>query len=263
MHPRLSVSTIGFGPCPVTDVLAPLEAHGITRVGVPIAQLETGGTARNVATLRGSGFDVVDVVEPSAFTLDDPSVWPAEQDRLRTCVDLAAEVRAPTLYVTTGSAGQLEWDEAARNFQDAIAPVLDHARAAGVTLAVENTTTMRADLGFVHGLADTVEAADRAGVAVCADLFAAWTDRDLHEAITAGASRFALVQVADFVLGTVQTPDRAVPGDGDIPIARHLGWLADAGYGGPVELELLGPRITAEGPAVAVARAVTLVSDWL
>jgi sugar phosphate isomerase/epimerase len=65
------------------------------------------------------------------------------------------------------------------------------------------------------------------------------------------------------VLGTLATPDRAVPGDGDVPIRPQLGWLAESGYPGPVELELVGPRITAEGPAAAAARAVEVVSGWL
>jgi hypothetical protein len=73
MHERLSVSTIGFGPIPVVDLLEPLEACGITRVGVPIVQLETGNRAANLAALRSSGFDVTDVVEPTVFTLPDPS----------------------------------------------------------------------------------------------------------------------------------------------------------------------------------------------
>jgi sugar phosphate isomerase/epimerase len=260
MHERLWVSTIGFGAVPVADVLGPLAAHGITRLGVPVVQLETGDRIANLAALRSSGCSVLDLVEPTAFTLDDPARWPAERDRLRHCVELAAAVAAPVLYLTTGPSRRLLWDEAADAFRDAIAPVRADADAAGVRLAIENTTTMRADLGFLHGLADTVEAAALAGIAVCADLFAAWTDRDLQAAIAAGAQRFALVQVADFVLGTTSTPDRAVPGDGDIAIGRQLGWLAEAGYTGPIELELLGPRITAEGPAAAAGRAATMMS---
>ncbi len=263
MHARLSVNTIGYGPVPVASVLADLAAHGIHRIGVPVVQLETGDLAANVAAVAAGGFEVVDIVEPSVFTLADPSAWPAERHRVCRCVDLAAEVGAPLLYITSGAGRGLDWDEAARAFRDAIAPVLDHAGAAGVRVAVENTVTMRADIGFLHRLADTVDAAALAGVSVCADLFGAWTDRDLRRAVLAGAGRFALVQVADFVLGTTRTSDRAVPGDGDIPIARQLGWLAESGYRGPVEVELLGPRITAEGPATAGARAATIISKLL
>jgi sugar phosphate isomerase/epimerase len=263
MHPRLSVNTIGYGPVPVVSVLDDLAAHGIRRIGIPVTQLEAQDAAANAAALRAGGFDVVDIVEPSVFTLARPQAWGAQRDRLRRCVDLAARVGAPILYLTTGPAGGLDWEEAAHAFRDAVAPVLDHAAAAGVRIAVENTVTLRADLGFVHRVADAVDAAALAGISVCADLFGAWTDRDLRAALRSGAGRFALVQVADYVLGTTRTSDRAVPGDGDIPIARQLGWLAESGYTGPVELELLGPRITAEGPATAAARAATIISRLL
>jgi sugar phosphate isomerase/epimerase len=273
MHARLSVHTVGFGVRPVRELVDPLVAHGIRRIGVPVAQLENGGIGANVAALRSAGIEVLDLVQPTAFTLAEPARWPGERGRLRACVEAATAVGAPILYLTTGPAGSLTWDEAADRFAAAIAPVLGDARAAGVTLAIENTTPMRADLGFVHRIADAIDAAALAGVAVCADLFAAWTDRDLRAALAAGAGssgvgssgagRFVLVQVADFVLGTLQAPDRAVPGDGDIPIERQLRWLADAGYTGPIELELLGPRITAEGPAQAAARAARVLSAWL
>jgi sugar phosphate isomerase/epimerase len=167
------------------------------------------------------------------------------------------------MYSTTGPIRSLTWDEAAERFVEAIAPVAEHARSVGVRLAIENTTTMRADLGFVHLLRDAVELARSARIAVCADLFVAWTDRDLRQELLLGVETFAMVQVADFVLGTMSTPNRAVPGDGDVPIARHLRWLTEAGYRGPVELELLGPRIEAEGPAAAAARALPVIAALL
>jgi sugar phosphate isomerase/epimerase len=47
-----------------------------------------------------------------------------------------------------------------------------------------------------------------------------------------------------------------VPGDGDIPIARILGIVLDAGYEGVFDLELIGDAIAAEGYDAGVPRAV-------
>ena len=47
-----------------------------------------------------------------------------------------------------------------------------------------------------------------------------------------------------------------MPGDGDIPIGRILGTVLAAGYAGSFDLELIGPRIDAEGYDRAVPRAV-------
>ena len=263
MHPRLSVNTIGFGPVPVREVLGDLSEHGITVLGVPMVQLETGGLAKNLAAARERDVEIVTTVGPTAFPLGDPARWAAERTRLIAGLDVAAQLGCSVLYSTTGAAGGLTWDDAAARFTDAVQPVLAHAEQVRVRFAIENTTTMRADLGFVHVLADAVELAERSGVAVCADLFAAWTDRALDRTITAHARQFALVQVADFVLGTLQTPDRAVPGDGDVPVAGQLRALSGGGYAGRIELELLGPRITAEGPARAAARGLRVLEELI
>ncbi|TVZ02139.1 hypothetical protein EAS64_25220 [Trebonia kvetii] len=49
------------------------------------------------------------------------------------------------------------------------------------------------------------------------------------------------------------------PASGVIPIARQLRWLREAGYSGPIELELLGPRIEAEGVVEACGRGLAAI----
>ena len=67
---------------------------------------------------------------------------------------------------------------------------------------------------------------------------------------------FRIVQVSDYAVGTLSTPNRLVPGDGDIPLERIVGQLLAAGYGGCFDLELIGPRIDEEGYAAASRRAI-------
>jgi sugar phosphate isomerase/epimerase len=71
--------------------------------------------------------------------------------------------------------------------------------------------------------------------------------------------------VSDFAIGTLSTPNRLVPGDGDIPLERVLGQILAAGYRGCFDLELIGPRIDDEGYESACTRAVanlgTLLTD--
>ena len=68
--------------------------------------------------------------------------------------------------------------------------------------------------------------------------------------------RIAVVQVNDFKVGTLRANERVVIGDGDIPLRRICHALADAGYDGWYDIELLGPAIDAEGYASVVPRAV-------
>jgi sugar phosphate isomerase/epimerase len=71
------------------------------------------------------------------------------------------------------------------------------------------------------------------------------------------------VQVSDYVLGDRTTPCRAVPGDGAIPLERLIGEVLEAGYGGVFDLELIGPRIEAEGHRPATLRAAEILSEIL
>jgi sugar phosphate isomerase/epimerase len=69
--------------------------------------------------------------------------------------------------------------------------------------------------------------------------------------------------VSDLVPPSTTIPDRAVPGDGVIPLGDVLGVVLGAGYVGPVELEVLGPRIEAEGYEPALRRAVIVLDELL
>ena len=64
------------------------------------------------------------------------------------------------------------------------------------------------------------------------------------------------MQVSDFKVGTMSASDRVVIGDGDIPLRRLCGALAEAGYDGWYDIELLGPAIEAEGYEAVVPRAI-------
>ena len=78
----------------------------------------------------------------------------------------------------------------------------------------------------------------------------------LYANIRARTARIAIVQVSDFKVGTMSASDRVVIGDGDIPLRRLCGALADAGYDGWYDIEFLGPAIEAEGYEAVVPWAI-------
>jgi len=81
--------------------------------------------------------------------------------------------------------------------------------------------------------------------------------------ISAGIDRIGIVQVSDFAVGTLSTPNRLVAGDGDIPLRRIIGDLLEAGYTGLFDLELVGPAIEAEGYRGAIGRSCAYLSELL
>ncbi len=259
MHPRACVSAISTFTLSLPDDLAFWAAHGITNAGVSVAKLEAFGWERGtelVVDAVGRGLKVVDLIGLGPFHLADPSRWDAQRDRLVRSIDTATTVGAGSIVFTTGPFAPLTWEEAADALEQALEPVLREARARAVDFAIEHTNPLRVDVGFVHTLRDAIDLSRRLDTGVCMEMNACWAERGLTATIRDGVDRIRIVQVSDFKVGTIASSQRLVPGDGDIPIARIMGDLVDAGYRGAFELELIGDAITAEGYDVAVPRAV-------
>jgi sugar phosphate isomerase/epimerase len=159
------------------------------------------------------------------------------------------------VYVVTGGRGGLGWESAAARFAELIAPGVELAAARGLRLLVENSNGLYADLHIAHTLGDTLALAESAGLGVCVELQFCWVESGLGRTFRDALPSIGLVQVSDYVLGDRSLPGRAVPGDGAIPLEQLVGELLELGYEGLFDIELLGPRIDAEGHAASVARA--------
>lgn len=257
---RVSVSAICTFKQSLVDDLEFWARHGVRAAGVSVAKLEAHGWDDGIARVQravdGTGLRVSNLIGLGPFALADPGKWAAQRDRLVRTLDAAVALDAGCMVFTTGPAGPLPWAEAADALEAAMGPVLAEARRRGVTFAIEHTNSLRVDVGFVHTLADAVDLARRVGAGVCMEINACWAERDLEHTIERSIDVIRLVQVSDYKVGTLCTPARMVPGDGDIPIARILTTVLGAGYAGDFDLELIGPAIDEEGYASAVPRAV-------
>jgi sugar phosphate isomerase/epimerase len=263
MHPRVSLSAISTFQWSLDEDLAFYERAGITAIGASLAKLEAAGIEDGARRLRDAGVRVTNLIGIGPFRLDDPEQWDAQRDRIRRALDAADAVDAECMILTTGPAGSLAWEAAADALADALAPVITDARARGIPFGLEHTNSLRVDVGFVHSLADVVDLARRLDIGVCVETNACWAERGLGATIARGIDTFRVVQVSDFAVGTLSTPNRLVPGDGDIPLERILGQVLAAGYGGCFDLELIGPRIDEEGYESACARAVAALGEIL
>ncbi|MFZ4583691.1 MAG: sugar phosphate isomerase/epimerase family protein [Acidimicrobiia bacterium] len=263
MHDRVSVSAISSFRWDLARDLEFYTAAGITNVGVSVAKLEAFGWDDGVRRVQEHGIRATNLIGLGPFHLDDPTQWPIQRARLDRALDAAEALQAETIVFTTGPAGALTWEEAADNLERAIAPILERARLIGVPFAIEHTNPLRVDVGFVHTLRDDVDLARRLGTGVCVELNACWAERNVAATIRDAVDVMRLVQVSDFRIGTLNTPNRLVPGDGDVPLGRLIGEVLDAGYTGVFDLELIGPAIDDEGYESAVTRSITWLTNAL
>ncbi len=258
-HHLLSVHNVTF----YGDTLAELEKHwralGVSRLSILDDQLLDPEFSK---MLRGGGYTV-----EAAYHLfaggslsGDPQ---AAQNGLCRVIDAAALVRAHTVYLLTGGRGALSWGEAAERFSAMVAPCAAHAKAAGVALAVENASSLYADIHLAHTLRDTVALAEMADLSVCIDVFHCWAEGDFEAMVQRALPRTALIQLSDYVLGDRALPGRAVPGDGAIPLERFVAQALAGGYTHGFDLELIGPRIDREGRLESARRACDVVGAML
>ncbi len=251
MHPRIAVSAVCSWDWSLPEDLAFWERAGIRHVGLHPRKLEAAGWEHAIAAARSANLTVSSVGSTGYFPLDRPDKWAPAQQRVLRCADVASALDARCVLIVSGGAGRLSWEEAAAALGGALAPCM----GGGAPLAIENTVSLRTDYSFVHTLRDAHDLAMMLGTGVCMEVNSCWAERGLAATVARIAPDIRLVQVSDFVSGSTTTPDRAVIGDGDIPFDRILGDLLDAGYGGPFEIELFGPRIDAVGYEAAILRS--------
>ncbi|WP_421864020.1 sugar phosphate isomerase/epimerase family protein [Parvibaculum sp.] len=255
-HPRLVVNSASMITWPLEREIELHRELGVTRVALLSRKIDAAGEDEAERLVRAAGLEIDSLMVGPLLDLARPEQWAEGRAALRRALARARRFGTTCAVITSGPAVGLTWEDAADAFVAAVAPVVAEARDGGMTIAVEHTNGLRFDLGFLHNLRDAIDVARRAGVAVCVEVNNVWGERALRETIAAGVDAIRTVQVNDFVVPTTATPDRAVPGDGHIPLARIVAYLEEAGYRGPYELEIVGPRIEAEGYPGAVRRSL-------
>ena len=247
-HPRISVCEVCSGLIPFVDEVGFWRELGVESVGMVFTQLEPIGW--DTELVAGSGFRVSNVVCSQRTAFD--------------CLDFGAAMGADVVWLgSSGSIGSRTWEEAADDFGERIAPVVARAGELGMAFAIQPTNSLRLDISFLYTFRDALTVARAIGSGVVLELECCWYEPELEKRVRENIDRVALVQIDDVKFGDTWSPNRSVIGDGDMPLERLLGMILDAGYEGMFDLELIGPRIEAEGYRSATRRSLERASEIL
>jgi sugar phosphate isomerase/epimerase len=248
-HQRLSVHNVTFYGATLDELAQCWADLGVHRLSILDSQLLDP--------------DFPKVLRSNAYTVEAVYHLFSEPTALTRVIDAAAHIGVGTVYMLTGGRGPLSWKEAARRFSHLVTPCVKHAQDVGVPLAIENASSLYADIHLAHTLRDAVTLAEMSGLDICVDLFHCWAEGDVDEVLQRALPRTRLIQLSDYVLGDRSLPGRAVPGDGVIPIESLVGRALAGGYSHGFDLELIGPRIDEEGRLEAARRACDVVGTML
>lgn len=264
MHPRVNLHQVAFMKESTSAFIEFCRETGIPNMTLVTPLLmQPGGLEEAQQALAAGGTRAAVVNHPIAMGSSLDRVGTEETEKLQQAIEIADTLGAPVIYLVSGGRGSLLWEDAAARFAELVAPCLPLAKQKGVQLTVEIASALNADMHIAHTLDDTVLLAEIAGIDVCIELNACWYEANLKEKFRRAMPRTGLVQVCDYVLGDRYTPNRAVVGDGVVPIEWLLGTLLELGYEGVFDLELIGPRVEQEGPRAASKRAAENLSEML
>jgi sugar phosphate isomerase/epimerase len=232
--------------------------EGCARHGIPgiapwrDALADAGGVQRAARRLREAGLTVSSLCYGGMFTAADKAGRRAAVDDNRRSIAEAHVLGAACLVVVSGGlpSGSRDLAGAREMVRDGLAAVLDEARAAGVTLALEPQHPVAcADRSVLSTLAQALDLCNELGVGVVVDVYHVWWDPDLTRQMARAQGRIAVFQASDWMVPTTDlAPDRGMPGEGVIAIPRLRAMAEAAGYKGSIEVEILSRRWWARDP---------------
>jgi D-psicose/D-tagatose/L-ribulose 3-epimerase len=257
---QIGVNTwVWVSPCDDAAVaaLAPRVAGwGFDVLELPVEQLGDWDPRRTATVLGdlGLGATVCLVMPPGRELVGaDAATVRATQDYLRGVVDAAAAVGAPSIagpaYTSVGRTWRLSAAERAAAYaqlRENLAPVVEHAAAAGVRIGVEPLN--RYETSLLNTVDQTLEALDGLPPEHVGLLLDSYhlniEEQDPAAAARRAAGRIVHVQVC--------ANDRGAPGADHVDWPGFLAALDDAGYTGPLCIE----SFTAENDSIATAASI-------
>jgi sugar phosphate isomerase/epimerase len=238
--------------------------HGISGISPWRDVLQDMGVPQAARAIRAAELSVSGLCRGGMFPAVDQAGRQAAIEDNKRAIDEAQAIGAACLVMVCGGLppGSRDLPGARAMVRDGIAAILEHARAAGVALALEPLHPMTcADRSVIATLAQALDLCDAfgAGMGIALDVYHVWWDPAVAQQIARAGSRILAFHVCDWLVPTTDLVfDRGMPGDGVIDIPRLRAMVEAAGYRGAVECELLSHRWWAEDPD----RVLSIMKEW-
>ncbi|WP_424449005.1 sugar phosphate isomerase/epimerase family protein [Microbacterium arborescens] len=271
VDPRLSINQATIKYADLATALRVTAGAGIEAIGLWREPVQEVGLATAAAMLTDSGLRFTTHCRAGFFTMPEGPARRSSIDDNRVAIDEAAVLAAAgapgstaILVLVAGGLpeGSRDIVGARERVRDAIGELAPHAKAAGVTLAIEPLHPMFAsDRCVVSTLSQALDIAadfEPEVVGATVDTFHIFWDPDVLPAIERAGreGRIATYQVCDW-----KTPlpadvllSRHYPGDGVIDFASLTRAVEATGYDRDIEVEIFNADIWAADPADVVGR---------
>jgi sugar phosphate isomerase/epimerase len=241
---RLSLNLMTVDGWALDEALDGCARAGIGTVGIWRAQLGDGAAARVAASSVGvsglcrGGFFPASTVRERTARIDDN----------RRAIEEAAELGTSVLVMVCGPAPDRDLAAARRMVHEGIEAILPDALEHGVTLGIEPLHPMM--IGERSVIVTLREAVDLAlafesGVGVVVDAYHVFWDPLVEAELDRARGLIVGFHVSDWLVPTTSTvAGRGMMGDGIIDLRRLRLAVDQAGYDGPIEVEIINPEFS-------------------
>jgi sugar phosphate isomerase/epimerase len=243
---RLSVNQFMWPDSSFEEDLETCRRAGIPGLGIWEEKLGSGRDLELAELFERSGMQAT-LCAPAVPSILPTSFFAGPSDPEERIERLIASIRRfapfnPSQFVTiTGADSSLSEADQRRVVVDGYRRAGAAAAEIGAKIGVEPIRNAPGEslIYTVAEAADLVNEIDADGVGIVFDVWHHWNSPTVMEDIETYASLFTIVQLGDWPEGPSASVDRAIPGDGVIPLDRIFKALEAAGYSGWYDLELL------------------------
>jgi sugar phosphate isomerase/epimerase len=239
----------------LAEIIEACARHGIRAIDPWRDQVAAIGLDRATRAVRDAGLELSGYCRGGMFTSDAAHRIEMRDDN-RRAVDEAKTLGAPCLvlvvgglpqYSRPGSAASKDIAAARAQVEEALAELLEYARAANMPLAIEPLhPAYAADRACVNTTKHALDICDRldpqrsGGLGVALDVYHIWWDPEVLAQIErAGKKRLLAFHVCDWLVPTTDIlNDRGMMGDGVIDIRSLRRAVEAQGFAGYSEIEL-------------------------
>jgi len=242
---KLCIHTITTRPWSLADAIDHYSAAGVAGISVWRQAIDGQDPAAAGKRIRDAGLAVVSLVRGGFYPARDRKERRKAIDENLRIIDEATAVGAPHVVLVCGAVPGQPLEESRKQIREGIEATLSHAESAGVKLAIEPLHPMYADsrsaINTLKAANDLAEAIASPLVGVAVDVYHLWWDPELEEQIERCGQ---MGKILAFHICDWKTPtedllyDRALMGEGCIPIRRIRAWVEAAGFAGFNEVEI-------------------------
>ena len=242
---RISLNQITTDQLSLDEAVEGCAAAGLSWIGVWRHKLD-GNAQRAARLVAGAGLKVSSLCRGGFFCAPDTAGRDERDADNRRAVEEAAALGTDVLVLVCGPAPDGDLPAARRQVLEGIELLVPHAADAGVRLGIEPLHPMMiAERSVVVTLGqanDLAERFDAARVGVIVDAYHLWWDPELERELARASGRILGYHVSDWLSPTPDTlAGRGMMGDGVIELRRLRALVEDAGYRGPIEVEVINP----------------------